>query len=379
MWQSLHDAWWRLATQSHPHTFSDVLACRALQSGSVVYGAAVAIRNAAYDRGWLRQKGLPCRVVSVGNLTVGGTGKTACVELIAKKLIAMGHRAAVLSRGYGGPRRDYWLRWEADHLTVNGASHAVSDGLADEPQLLARRLPGVPVLVGPRRDRSGERACREFAADVVILDDGFQYRRVQRECDIVLIHARTPFGGWAVLPRGPMREPLSSLSRAHIIMITKADEALETLGALGERLRSFNPDAAFVTATHEPTGLLEVMTGHLHDPKRLSGLRVGLLSSIGDPQGFEATVRRLHAMVLWHHTYPDHHRYHAADWAAIVGGGQGGRPDAIVTTEKDWVRLQPLTQHREAVRSPLWVLQVQMKVLSGEDVLDARLARLCAR
>ena len=379
MRQSLHDAWWRLATQSHPQSFPDFLASSALRAGSAAYGAAVAVRNTAYDRGWAKQVRLPCRVVSVGNLTVGGTGKTACAALIASKLLAQGRRVAILSRGYGGSPNPYWLRWEHDHLLVNGAGDAASRRLADEPQLLARRLPGVPVVVGARRERSGRLACETLGAEVVILDDGFQHRRVQRDCDIVLVHARMPFSGWAVLPRGPMREPLTALRRAHVIIATKADEALGTLGALAERLRSFNADAAFVTASHEPTELVDGASGERLDLARLGGLRVGLVSSIGDPSGFEATVSRLQATVMWHRTFPDHHPYREDDWMKIVEWAMESRPDAVMTTEKDWVRLRPYIVHRPSYIVPLWVLGVQMKILSGEDLLDARLVGVCAR
>ena len=378
MWQSLHDAWWRLATQSHPRSFSDALACSALQTGSVAYRAVVGLRNAAYDRGWLRQVKLPCRVVSVGNLTVGGTGKTACVELITKKLTALGARVAVLSRGYGGSRRPYWLRWEGDRLLVNGEEPADSEGLADEPQLLARHLPGVPVIVGARRDRTGRLAWTRFAADTVVLDDGFQHRRVHRDCEMVLVHAQTPMSGWSVLPRGPMREPLASLKRAHILVITKADEALEMVGALSERLHSLNPNAVVVTAAHAPSDLRDGLTGQPLELTRLDGAQVALLSSIGDPVGFEATVRRLHATVLWHQAFPDHYRYRAAEWVAIAQGRQGLRPDALVTTEKDWVRLRPLAAARPPADLPLWVLGIRMKILSAEEALDDRLACLYA-
>jgi tetraacyldisaccharide 4'-kinase len=443
MWQSLHDAWWRLATQSRPQSFSDALACRALQLGSIAYRAAVALRNAAYDRGWARPVRLPCRVVSVGNLTVGGTGKTACVELIADKLRGLSRCVAVLSRGYGGARRTYWLRWDGVRLLVNGrpvgapvgeaadpegtlrascsgatpatghaaagtaaargavesaaagdAWHAVpaevatsapaggwaADGLADEPQLLAHRLAGTPILVGARRDRTGRMACETFGADTAILDDGFQHRRLARDCDIVLVHAATPLGGWAVLPRGPMREPMSALQRAHVIIVTKADAAWETLGALAERLRLVNPQAAIVTAVHEPRLLVEGLTGATAAPSRLAGLRVGLVSSIGDPEGFETTVRRLEASVLWHLARPDHHAYRPADWAAILRRVAVSRPEALVTTEKDWVRLHRVVAACERQPElPLWVLGIRMRVLNGEEALDARLAGLCAR
>ena len=379
MWQSLHDAWWRLATQSRPHSFSDALASRVLSAGSMAYGAAVALRNGAYDRGGLRQVRLPCRVVSVGNLTVGGTGKTACVELVARKLTAMGRRVAILSRGYGGARRDYWLRWQDGRLVVNQDIAANPHALADEPQLLAKHLAGVPVVVGAQRDRTGQIARAILGADTVVLDDGFQHRRLQRDCDIVLVHARMPLGGWALLPRGPMREPLASLTRAHVVVMTKADEALETLGALGERLRAFNPDAAIVAAVHHPSTLQDAWSGEAHEPQRLGGLRLGLLSSIGDPDGFEATVRRLHATVSWHQAFPDHYRYGVHEWTALVARVRQTRLDAVLTTEKDWVRLQPYAVDRLPSDVPLWVLGVRMKILSGEQALDDRLARMRAR
>jgi len=377
MWQSLHDAWWRLATERQPRAFSDVLVLSVLQTGSIAYRAAVAFRNTAYDRGWAAQVRLPCRVVSVGNLTVGGTGKTTCVEFITKKFLSLGKRVAILSRGYGGSRREYWLQCEAGRLVLNGEGEAIVDGLADEPPLLARRLEGVPVIVGARRERTGQMACAQFDVDTVVLDDGFQHRRVHRDCDIVLIHARMPFGGWAMLPRGPMREPLSALSRAQVIIITKADEALGTLGALEERLQAFNPEAALVTAVHEACALVDGMTGQRYDPTHLDGRRVGLLSSIGDPSGFESTVQQRHATVLWHQAFPDHYRYGQADWETILTQVRQARLDALVTTEKDWIRLKPILGEQQ-LDVPLWILGVRMKLLSGEEALDDRLARLYA-
>ena len=379
MWQSLHDAWWRLATQRHPHSFSDVLASYALQTGSAAFRAIVALRNAAYDRGWAGSVALPCRVVSVGNLTVGGTGKTACVELMARKLSAQGQRVAILSRGYGGSPVDHWLRWEQGRLLVNGEASTPLDGLADEPQLLARHLEGVPVFIGRRRDRTGELACEQFGAQTVILDDGFQHRRLHRDCDIVLVHAEMPLDGWALLPRGPMREPLTSLKRAHIVILTKADEALPMLGALSERLRTFAPEAVFVTASHEPTALVDPVSGAREAPSQLQGRRVGLVSSIGDPSGFEATIRRLQGTVQWHLRHPDHHAYQASDWAAVAAQVQRSQPELVLTTEKDWIRLERWTRNGERGMVPLRVLAVQMTLLSGEKELDARLVGLCAR
>lgn len=377
MWSSIHDAWWRLATQGQPRSFSDALACSALATGAAAYRVAVALRNAAYDRGAAPQAKLSCPVVSVGNLTVGGTGKTTCVEYLARKLLALGRQPAILSRGYGGSLRAYWLRSEAGQLMLNGRTAERLTGVADEPQLLAHHLDGVPIIVGKRRDRTGRLATTQFGVDTVILDDGFQHRRLHRDCDIVLVHARMPLGGWALLPRGPMREPLTALARAHVILITKADEALGTLGALEERLRSLNPDAALVTAMHEPVTLVDALTDAPVALKKLEGLRIGLLSSVGDPAGFESTLQRLHAIIAWHRALPDHYRYQPADWAALCRRDQGVRPEAVVTTEKDWLRLQSVMDGG-ALDVPLWVVGVRLRILKGESLLDDRLARVHA-
>ena len=378
MWQSLHDAWWRLATQHRQQTFSDTLAASLLQLGSVGYRAGVQIRNAAYDQGWLKSAKLPCGVVSVGNLTVGGTGKTACVSLIAKTLRSRGRQVAVLSRGYGGGRDAYWLRWESGRLLVNGQAAGQTDALADEPQVLAKQLAGIPVIVGAGREHSGRLACRKFKADALILDDGFQHRRLARDLDLVLVNASMPPAGLALLPRGPMREPMSALARAQVIMVTKADEKLPTLGALRECLQMLAPQAVVVTTVHQPCALTDAPTGVPGDLAELDGRRVGLVSSIGDPDGFESTVRRLHAHILWHQRFPDHHRFSAADWAAIERRSREAPCELVVTTEKDWMRLRAL--HAAHPPPVAWqLLEIRMRFLDGEAELDARLAGLRAR
>ena len=351
---------------------------RVLHVGAGLYGTAVNLRNRAYDRGWAHAVRLPCTVISVGNLVVGGTGKTTCVEFLTKKLLTRGRRVAVLSRGYGGARETYWLRNEDGEVMVHGTPHA-EGVLADEPRLLARHLEGVPILVGAQRSQTGRMAAAQLGCDTAVLDDGFQHRRVQRDCEIVLVHARIPLGGWPLLPRGLMREPLTSLKRADVVILTKADEVLERVSALGERLRALNPSMTLLTAVHEPVGLEEVLTGVRHAPRRLDGLRLGLLSSIGDPTGFELTVQRLHGTIAWHRAFQDHYRYQASDWVALGEQVRRAPVDAVVTTEKDWVRLQPWAVDHGPWTVPLWVLGVRMNILSGEAALDARLDRLYAR
>ncbi len=228
----------------------------------------------------------------------------------------------------------------------------------------------------------------------MILDDGFQHRRLARDCEIVLVDARMPLGGWPLLPRGPMREPLQSLARAHVVMVTHAEERVEMVGALTERLRAYAHEATFVTAQHEPESLVDSATEQPQELRSLEGKRVGLVSSIGDPQGFEAMVCRLNAQVLWHRTFPDHHRYRSNNVAQLVTLAHDTPPELLVTTQKDWVRLRHVMVsageqvdsavsgcrgQQQSVLPPVWVLGVKMRCVSGEEELHARLARLCHR
>jgi len=379
MWRSLHDTWWRLTT-TPPSSFADHLLSGLLRGGALLYGAAVAARNRAYDRGWVRQARLPCPVISIGNLSLGGTGKTTCVESLATRLLQRGLRVCILSRGYGGKaRRPYWLLHRQGRLLVNGQPAATRDGLPDEPQLLAWHLSGVPVVIGAAREQTGRLACEEFQPAALILDDGFQHRRLFRDLDLVLVNARMPLSGWPIFPHGPMREPLASLSRAQVIVVTKVDQSRELVAALQERLRMINPDALIATAMHEPDTLQD-LAGEMPVPlDRLTGMSVSLVSSIGDPDGFEQTVRQLGSSVVSHAVYPDHHAYSRRDWDEVVQGACAAGAQALVTTEKDAVRLSPFKDVAASAALPVWVLRVRMRFLSGESELDARLAGVCAR
>jgi len=295
---------------------------------SLPYRLAVASRNRLYDKGVFRQERLPCPVIGVGNLTVGGTGKTPTVILLANALRGRGLRPAVLSRGYGGNAR----------TPVN----IVSDGYrilvdwrqaGDEPLLIARMTPGVPVLTGARRSLTGAAALERFGADCLVLDDAFQHRALHRDIDILLVDATRPFGNGFLLPRGPLREAPESIRRAHVVILTGADRQvpepplIKTLSV--PRFRG----------THRPQALVEGDTGRLRSLTELRGQRLCAFAGIGRPEAFRQTLAELGTQVTAFKAYPDHHPYSRSDLdRLLLLAGQSGT-DRLLTTEKDGVRL----------------------------------------
>jgi len=326
------------------------------------YGLAIRLRNALYDRGLLRVQRLPVPVVSVGNLTVGGTGKTPLVIHLAGFLRKHGHRPAILSRGYGGRPR--------------GPVEVVSDGervlcepgvCGDEPFMMARRLPGVPVLTGPERFLTGRDAVDRFGADVLLLDDGFQHRRLHRDADIVLIHARRPFGNGRLLPGGPLREPLAALKRARWIVRSGPGPA-----GGGKEVPPVLPgyDRPVLRAFYRPSRLIRAAGGEVLPPGFLEGKRLCAFAGIGSPEAFRRTLESLGATVAAFPAYPDHHRFRREDLDEIRRTGAAGDASWYVTTEKDAVRLSGM----EAALPELLILEVDLSLEPddgglGRDIL----------
>ena len=323
-----------------------------LRVPAAVFAGGVALRSFLYDRGWLPVERLATPVISVGNLSSGGTGKTPMVAWLAGQLRRRGLRAGVLSRGYG----------------------AAPGGLNDEGLELARRLADLPQVQD--RDRAaGGRRLEGRGVDVILLDDGFQHRRLQRDLDLVLVDCTRPFGlapptaggapVRALLPRGLLREPLSALRRADAVVLTRVDAVSEEeREELARCLERASPGTPRVEATHV---VHRIRTPDARDGAGLGALQgraVDLVSAIGNPEAFERTVRALGGVVVEHRILPDHHSYEARDLA-----GLGARP--LVTTAKDAVKL-------ERFALPLWVVEVELEMRAGAELLSALLDALPA-
>lgn len=308
-----------------------------LKALSTVYGGLMALRAACYRRGILPSYRLTCKVISVGNITTGGTGKTPMTLYLIDLLSRMGYRAAVLSRGYkGGAEANGGVVSDGESLLM-GPEQA-----GDEPCMMAMRL-GVPVLVGRDRVASGMRAVSAFSPDVLVLDDAFQHLRIQRDLNIVLIDARRPFGNFCLIPRGVLREPLSALRRADVCILTRCGR--KPPAALENRLREHLPGIPVLRSSHRPkTALVSkgTYTRRLQfSPAEgaLTGLRVFAFSGIAQNSDFFDAVRACGANLAGVLGFPDHHVYGNSDFQAIVDAARKVEARTIATTEKDWARI----------------------------------------
>lgn len=320
-----------------------------------VYGLLAGLSNRLFDLGVLSSVRPRCRVVSVGNLTVGGTGKTPMVAWLGEFLAGEGWRVAVVSRGYRGECR--------------GRVCVVSDGnqvlvdvhrSGDESQLLARRLPGAPVLCCADRARAVATALEEFGTNVVILDDGFQHRRLARDLDLVLLDARSPFGNGWLLPRGPLREGPSALRRAQALVLTRFDGS-PPAEANRQELAKRWPGKMIVTAVHRPIRLFEASTGRERPLSSLKGFRVAAFAGIGKPEAFFRTLEDLGVRLVYACALADHQALTPALVKSLLREAAPKKPELWLTTEKDWVRLpdaQPAAVN-------LWVLGIAFDL--GED------------
>ncbi len=318
-----------------------------LRLAGLPYGLVVRLRNLGYRLRWLRSHAAGVPVVSVGNLTAGGTGKTPCVEYVAGFYRARSLRVAILSRGYGS-----------------------TSGCNDEALVLEENLPDVPHLQGADRVQLARTAVEELESEVLVLDDGFQHRRLARSLDLVLVDATDPWGQGHLLPRGLLREPPSGLRRADLVLITRADQVDPAdRQRLARQVGRLAPGVPVLEASHRPTELLN-SDREVAPLDLLSRSPVAAFCGIGNPEAFRRTLTDLGAGPVAFRTYPDHHPYSRDDVGDLHAWARGLAPGAvIVTTQKDLVKLRLARLGGK----PLWALRVRLHVGAGRDVLDRHL------
>ena len=346
---------------------------------SFIYERLVQLRLFLYRHRIFREHTLGCLVISIGNLTVGGTGKTPIVEKFARALRAGGRRVAILSRGYKSvprpaPRKGFFGKREPlpPRVVSDGKSLLLDSRTAgDEPYMLANNLKDVVVLVDKDRVKSGLFAIRELKADTLLLDDGLQYLHLKHRLDIVLIDRQAPFGNEHLLPRGTLREPPRNLRRASYIFITKSTG--EPNDELIKRIRRYNRTAEIIECAHQPLHLQNVLTGEQIPLERLRDTYVGSICGIAAPESFEDGLRKLGARLELSKRYTDHHRYTQAELQSFITRCVRRDLEMIVTTEKDAVRFPRLTK----TDVPIYFLRVEIEILSGHESWEQCVARIC--
>jgi tetraacyldisaccharide 4'-kinase len=326
-----------------------------LRVAETPYSLAMRLRNWRYDSGRAAVHFVSVPVVSVGNLTLGGTGKTPLVEWLARWFRARGVRVALVSRGYG----------------------AQAAARNDEALELEERLPDVPHLQNADRVEAAQMAVEEFDSQLILLDDAFQHRRLARQLDIVLVDAMEPFGFGHVFPRGTLREPLSGLRRAHVVALSRADMlSADERAGIQQTVRRYAPQAAWIETQHAPQRLLAA-GGCEAELETLKGAKAAAFCGIGNPAGFRHTIARCGCELVELREFADHYAYGRADveslaaWARTLAETRGIA--AVLCTHKDLVKLAV----NELGGVPLWAVAIGLEITAGQGALEARLLPLC--
>ena len=312
---------------------------------SLVYGGAVKLREALYKKSVLRSKKLPCFVISIGNLTVGGTGKTPMTIYVAKLVKRLGYKVSVISRGYRGSAEKTGGIVSDGRRIFMGA-----DAAGDEPYMMATKLKNIPVIVGQNRFKAGMRAVRKFDPDVIVLDDAFQHIKLVRDINLVLLDYRHPFGNTHLLPRGVLREPISALKRGNAFILTRSDATSDgdfsVSGFSEERLKAklkrFKYNAPIFKTFHIPN-IYVVIKGKTsacrYGPEFLQGRRAFAFSGLANNHDFHRTIAGFKCVVTGFLGFPDHHPYSDMDLENIVRSAKDTGANCLITTEKDYVRI----------------------------------------
>jgi len=313
---------------------------------SKVYGGAVKLRRNFYKKAVFRSKRLPCSIISIGNITVGGTGKTPMTIYVAKVVKQLGYNVAVISRGYKGKAE------KIGGIVSDGKVLLMTpDNAGDEPYMMAKRLKDVPVIVGKNRFKAGRQAISKFDPDVIVLDDGFQHLKLQRDLDLVLVDYRKLFGNGHLLPRGVMREPASALLNANAIILTRSDAVNKNeMSSSLKNLGFYERNKPVYRTFHHPfiynimNGEKKISEKNIKEISRqnsecIKGRPVFAFSGLADNHDFQQTVKSLSCNLSGFMEFPDHHPYSEKDLKDISAAAKRSMSDCLITTEKDYVRM----------------------------------------
>lgn len=309
-----------------------------------VYKAGLLFSQRSYRSSPSRVKRVNARVISVGNITWGGTGKTPLVAMLSRALLESGNKVAILTRGYG----------------------------KDEVEELRKKLPDVPIVVGRDRIKTAQEAIHKHGAGFLILDDGFQHIRLHRDVDVVNINSTLPFGPGGLIPVGTLREPIEHLARGHIFVLAKSDIGSKNVHWIRQRLLAVKPDAVIFEARHRPVGLWDFKRNREVPLQELQGKKVAAISGIGDPYSFEKTLENLGANIVFAARFDDHHAYTESELKDFAARCRELDLREVITTEKDFFRLQALLTRKKSENDPplnFNVLRIEFEMNDEEDFI----------
>lgn len=331
---------------------------KSLYSLSKIYGFVVKTRIFFYKKSVLRSVRLPIPVISVGNITLGGTGKTPVVEYVARYLQKKGKKVVILSRGYTAA-----IKQKGDSLNKNICN--------DEYLVFQENIPDIPHLLNKDRAKSGLHAIRQFQAQYLLLDDGFQHLRLARDMDIVTIDALNPFGLGHIVPRGMLREPLKELKRADLFVLTHVDQCgLDEIQAIIDQLREIAGHVPVVETVHKPLWLESLKDHETADIQVLQGKKVFAFCAIGNPESFRKSVDGAGGKVLGFHAFPDHHIYTASELQTLNAEAQRVGSEAIMITQKDRVKIKNV---RVSWDFPVWTLKIEIRIVRGNEIFENKI------
>jgi len=348
------------------------------------YSIAVQARNFLYSAGWLKAHRADATVISIGNITTGGTGKTPLVIWLCKQIISdskfqiSDSQCGILTRGYKTRRASCVMRRAKNK---HNTQYAIRNTEIDEPAILIESCPEVKVIVNPDRVAGAAEAVSKFGANTLIMDDGFQHRRLARDLDIVTIDATRPFGYGKMLPAGLLREPVASLKRADAIVITRCDQITETeLSQIEKKLESINPNMIIARSIHAPVCLKSIDNKEI-SLEQLKDKKIFAFCGIGNPDAFLNTIKQLGANLVGSKVYNDHHHYTDDCLADIYEQARGLKADLILTTQKDWTKI--ISDFRFQISDfesslPFAYLAIEIKFLAGEDKLRGLIEKTLA-